>query len=156
MSSKTFERIVKLLEDNQVGYELLEHEPAFTSEQAAKVRGTNLASGAKALIFKADKKPIMIVIPGDKRVEIRKFKNQFGIKDLAFAKPEEVEQITEGVKVGAVHPFGNLHYLPVYVDRALGKIRMIVFNAGLHNKSIKMAYKDYERLTKPIQGNFTT
>jgi Ala-tRNA(Pro) deacylase len=154
VSVTVFQRIIKLLSDNKISYKLIEHEPIFTSEQAAKVRGTDLKSGAKALVFIADKEPIMIVVPGDKRVDLRKFKDTFKIKNLAMASSEEVEDFIEGVKVGAVHPFGNLHGLPVYVDQSLGRNKEIVFNAGLHEKSIKMSYQDYYRLVKPRLGNF--
>lgn len=152
--TKVFEKIKQFLNTNKIEYEVISHEPVFTSEQAAKVRGSSIKTGAKALIFQADKKPIMIVVPGDKKVDARKFKDKFKIKDLAFAKPEEVEQIAEGVKIGAVHPLGNLCNLPVYVDKSLGRNKEIVFNAGRHDKSIKMSYQDYYRAVKPIIASF--
>lgn len=155
MSEAVYQKIVKFLSDNNITYQLFEHEPVYTSEQAAKVRGSSLKAGAKALIFMADKKPIMIVVPGDKKVDIRKFKDTFKIKDLAMARPEEVEDFTDGVKIGAVHPLGNLHGLSVYMDQSLGRNKEIVFNAGLHDKSIEMRYQDYYRLVKPKLGNFT-
>lgn len=43
-----FERLVQLLESRQVDFDVLAHDPAFTSEQAAQVRGTSLSSGTKA------------------------------------------------------------------------------------------------------------
>ncbi len=88
------EKIQELLDDNHVNYTLTEHEPVHTSEEAAKVRGTTLSQGAKALIFFADKKPLLIVVPGDKRANLKKFKKTFSIKDLRMASPEEVTQLT--------------------------------------------------------------
>ena len=44
------ERLQDHLRQNGVGFTVLTHEPVFTSEQAAAVRGTSLASGAKALV----------------------------------------------------------------------------------------------------------
>lgn len=154
MSQLVLEKIVKLLKDKKIDYQLLEHKPVFTSEEAAKIRGTSLKQGAKALVFYADKKPIMVVVPGDKKVDIKKFKITHHLKDLRMATPEEVEELT-GVKIGAVHPLGNLHNLPTYVDKGLGRNQEIVFNAGLHNKSIKMEYRDYYSLVKPKLADFS-
>jgi len=153
VSELVFQRIIKLLSNKNIKYQLLEHKPVFTSEQAAKLRGTSLRIGAKALIFLADKRPIMIVISGDKKVDTRKFKNMFKIKNLVMATPGEVERLMD-IKVGAIHPLGNLHNLPVYVDESLNRNKKIVFNAGLHDKSIKMEYQDYCKLVKPKLGNF--
>ena len=44
-------------------YNVLRHAPVFTSEVAAAVRGTPLASGAKALICKVDDRFVLIVPP---------------------------------------------------------------------------------------------
>ena len=48
-----FERIEKLLEGHGVEFDVLRHESVYTSEEAAAIRGTPLASGAKALVCKA-------------------------------------------------------------------------------------------------------
>lgn len=154
MSQVVFEKVVKLLQDNQIDYQLLEHEPVYTSEQAAKIRGSSLKQGAKALVFYADKKPIMIVVSGDKKIDIKKFKTTHYVKDLRMATPEEVEELT-GTKIGAVHPLGVIHGLPTYVDKGLGRNEEIIFNAGLHTKSIKMKYRDYYSLVKPKLGDFS-
>lgn len=156
MSEAVFQKIIELLKKKNIKFSIFEHEPVYTSEQAAKIRGSSLKQGAKALIFVADGKPVMFVVPGDKRVDVKKFKISYGIKDLRMATPGEVEIITSGVKVGAVHPFGNIYGLPVYVDKSLGRSQEIIFNAGLHTKSIKMRYQDYYRLVKPILSSFVS
>ena len=50
-----YEAIIRLLDKAHIAYEKFEHEPVFTSEQAAAVRGTSLSQGAKALLFKPRK-----------------------------------------------------------------------------------------------------
>lgn len=154
MSQLVFEKLLKFLQGHQVEYQLFTHEPVYTSEQAAQIRGSNLKEGAKALIFIADGQPIMIVVPGDKKVDTKRFKEISAVQDLHMATPGEVEVAMGGVKVGAVHPFGNLHSLPVYADQSVGGNNQIVFNAGLHTQSIRMSSADYFRLVKPTVGNF--
>lgn len=155
MSQKAFEKVVNFLKENNINFQVFEHEPVHTSEEAARVRGTSLKEGAKALIFMADGKPIMIVVSGDRKVDMKRFKKLFRIRDLRLGTAEEVETITSGIKIGAVHPFGNLHNLAVYADNHLGENKEIIFNVGLHTKSIKIKYQDYFLLANPILGDFS-
>ena len=77
--STVFERLTALLEERQVQYEVLEHDPVFTSEEAAAVRGTSLASGAKALICKLDKEFVMFVMPADRRLASKRVRKLLGV-----------------------------------------------------------------------------
>ncbi|KKP60921.1 MAG: Aspartyl-tRNA synthetase [Candidatus Roizmanbacteria bacterium GW2011_GWC2_34_23] len=153
-SKSVFDKIKNLLDENKVVYELIEHKPVFTSEDAAKIRGSSLSLGAKALIMNADKKPIMIVVPGNKKVDTSVFKKLYSIKDLEMAKPEEVKNIS-GVEIGAVPPLGNLFKIPLYFDQTIVDNETVFFNAGSHSKSISMKGSDLERVTKPIVGEFS-
>ncbi|MFC1627144.1 aminoacyl-tRNA deacylase [Patescibacteria group bacterium] len=143
-----------MLEKNKFQHETYQHEQVFTSAQAAKVRGTRIEQGAKALVMVADKKPVMLVLSASTKVDSNKFKKEFKIKDLRMATEKEVEKITD-LKIGAVPPFGNLFDLVIFVDEKLGKNKEIAFNAGLHEKSIKMIYKDFIDLVKPRLGKFS-
>lgn len=150
-----FAEIKTFLDENKIKYQLFEHEPVFTSEQAAHIRGTELKQGAKALVMFADNKPIMIVLPADRKVDTSLFKKIFEIADLRMATKDEVKKTTN-VEIGAVPPFGNLFKLPLYVDNKLGENKEIAFNAGEHTKSIKMRYEDFAKITNPIFGNFSS
>jgi len=149
-----FDRIRTLLEANGVEYEVLEHAPAFTSEEAARVRGTELSQAAKALVFRADRDPVLIVVPGNRRVDTTAVKKAHGIKNLWFVSPEQVRELT-GVEIGAVPPFGSLLGIPTYLDRRVAQNEQIVFNAGSHTKSVRMAAADLVTLTDPIIGEYS-
>ena len=49
MSVKTFEKLTALLDEHQARYRVVEHPTAGKSEEVAKIRGTELGQGAKAL-----------------------------------------------------------------------------------------------------------
>ena len=102
MSATVTERLVALLQQQGVPHELLHHAPVYTSEEAAEVRGTSLASGAKALICKADGEFLMFVMPADRRLDSRQVRRQAGIRSLRFANREEVLELT-GLKPGSIH-----------------------------------------------------
>ena len=67
-----FERIEQKLNDAGVPFTVLRHEPVFTSEQAAAVRGTPLSSGAKALVLKAGDSFVFAVLPADRKLDSKK------------------------------------------------------------------------------------
>ena len=50
MSEKTFEKLTALLVQNQARYRVVEHSSAGKSEDVAKIRGTQIGQGAKALV----------------------------------------------------------------------------------------------------------
>jgi len=153
-TSPVFEKIKKLLDENGITYRLFEHEPVFTSEQAAKVRNTKMCQGAKAIIFKADDNPLLVVVPGDRRVDSKVFKKLYHIKDLRLLTADEVKELT-GLEIGAIPPFGSQMSLKTYCDQKVFENEEVVFNAGAHTKSIKMKSKDFLNLVKPIAGNFS-
>ena len=52
-------------------------------------------------------------------------------------------------------PFGNLFGLPVYVDPAVTKDESIYFNSGNHVQTVRIRYKDFERLVTPQVARLT-
>jgi Ala-tRNA(Pro) deacylase len=143
-----FDKITEFLKQSGAVYQLEEHEPVYTSEQAATISGTELEQGAKALLFKAKSEFVLAVLPGHKKVDFKKLKNLLGIKDLRFATPEEVISVM-GCEIGACYPFGNLIGVRMIVDQSLSSNQLIAFNPGVHDRSIILNYEDYARAVEP-------
>ena len=154
MESSVFDRLDAWLNGSGVSFTVLRHEPVFTSEQAAAVRGTPLASGAKALVVKAGEKFLLFVLPADRKLDSRKAREALGVKSLRFASKEEVQNLT-GLQPGSIPPFGSLFGLPAYCDPALGDNASINFNAGDHAISIQMTFSDFVTLEKPQMLSIT-
>jgi Ala-tRNA(Pro) deacylase len=126
----------------------------FTSEEAAAVRGTSLASGAKALVVKAGDAFALLVLPADRKLDSRKARTSLGVKALRFATREEVEQLT-GLQPGSIPPFGSLFGLPTLCDPALAANVSINFNAGDHAVSVQMNYADFLAVEQPRMVEMT-
>ncbi len=148
MPDSVFERIESLLKQHGVAFDVLRHEPVYTSEKAAEVRGTPLASGAKALVCKADGQFVMFVLPADRKLASKEVRRARRWRKLRFAGREEVEQLT-GLEPGSIPPFGSLFDLPTLCDERLGENETINFNAGDHSISVSMRYEDYVRVEGP-------
>jgi prolyl-tRNA editing enzyme YbaK/EbsC (Cys-tRNA(Pro) deacylase) len=142
------EKIKEKLAVAGVEYELIEHEPVYTSADAARVRGEELSDGAKALVLFGDKTPILCVVPGDKRADFKKIKTHLEIKDLRMATPEEVKELTT-LEIGAIPPVGSAMNLPSYYDNSFILKENVAFNAGDHSVTIIMTGDDLIRVEKP-------
>jgi Ala-tRNA(Pro) deacylase len=153
MSNTVFERVENLLKQRGIEFKVLRHEPVFTSEEAARIRGTPLSSGAKALICKGDDAFAMFVLPADRKLDSSAVRRARGWKKLRFATREEVLERT-GLAPGSIPPFGSLFNLATYCDRRLSENEAINFNAGDHGISVSMQYRDYLAAEKPEEGIF--
>jgi Ala-tRNA(Pro) deacylase len=154
MADSVFDRLHERLRQGGAAFTVLRHEPVYTSEQAAAVRGVPLACGAKALVLKAGEAFVMAVVPADRKLDSRKARAALGVKGLRFASREEVEQLT-GLQPGSIPPFGSLFGLPTYCDPALADNPSINFNAGDHAVSVQMPYAEYVRLEAPALCKLT-
>lgn len=145
-STSVPERLERWLTERGARFRLFEHAPVFTSDEAARVRGTPIEAGAKALVLQAGTERVHVVLPGHRRVDNARLRRLLGTRTLRFATPEELLAVT-GCVPGAVPPFGNLFGLPVLVDEALARREEIAFNAGSNTKSIVMRCEDFLRLS---------
>jgi Ala-tRNA(Pro) deacylase len=149
-----FQRLHARLTEAGIPVTVLRHEPVYTSEQAAAVRGAPLSSGAKALVVKTGERFVMLVIPADRKLDSKKARTGLGVKAIRFATKEEVLQLT-GLAPGSIPPFGTLFGLTTYVDPALALNASINFNAGDHAISIQMTHGNYIAAEQPTALEMT-
>lgn len=155
MGSLQLKLIKKLLDQKGISYQASEHEPVYTSEQAARVRGVELKTGVKALVLRTEEGSfVMGLVAADRRIDLKRLAKIVRTKKLRLASPEKVLKIT-GCEVGSVHPFGNLHDLPTYLDSSIPENDMVNFNAGLHTISIEMKAKDLIEAIRPVIEDFS-
>lgn len=140
------EQLLQLLEAAGARYRVLEHEPVFTSEQAAAVRGTPAEGGAKALLVKTgDDRYDLLVIAGSRRVDNARLRQVLATRRVRFASADELFEVT-GCRPGALPPLGQLFGLRVLLDRSLQTAPEVAFNAGSHTVSVVMNGEDFRRV----------
>jgi Ala-tRNA(Pro) deacylase len=143
------EKIIDLLEKHKISYELVEHEPVYTNPAMAEALNVDESETVKSLVLKTKEgKMVVLVLPGNKKVNWKQAAAGAGTKKVSFAKPEEVSQAV-GCKVGCVPPFGHFSVLPIYLDPDLAKKNFVYFNPGVHHKSFKVKGWDLRKLCQP-------
>ena len=153
MPTSVFAQVESLLKQHGIAFQVLRHDPVYTSEEAVRVLGYAASSGAKALICKGNDTFVMFVMPGDRKLASKQIRASKGWARLRFATAQEVLELT-GLAPGSIPPFGSLFGLPTLCDERLGENAVINFNAGDHSISVSMRYVDYVQIEKPELGAF--
>lgn len=147
--------ILHLLRDRDFEFDHLSHEETPTSEDSARVRGTKLEEGIKAIILrgKNSKKNYQINIPSHLKVDMKAISDRVGER-CEFESPEVIQE-RYGLQVGGIPPFGNLLNIQTFFDEQIACSSKIAFNCGLRTESIVMKSQDLITLVQPEIGLFS-
>lgn len=141
--------VIEFLDKSGVKYEVTEHQPAFSAQTMAAAEHEPGRFVAKPVIVKSDGKYVMCVLAACYKIDLRALKGQLGAKSVRLAEEKEMGKMFPDCELGAEPPFGNLYELPTIMDKAMEKDDHIVFQAGTHEKAIRMGMADYRKLVEP-------
>lgn len=142
----------KLLKQNKIKHEVIEHRKVYTAFDSAETQDLKLAEVAKAVLLKG-KDLYLAVLPAGMNCDFKALSKLVGSK-ISIAKEKDITTKLK-TKVGLIAPFGSLYKIPVYLDKKLTKNKKINLPAGTYTESIVMSVKDYQKLENPILGNFS-
>ena len=120
--------VLKVLAELGIKFELLEHEAVYTVEESRRLRIFEKLNGQPCKnLFLRNKRGdyFLLVLPADKRADLKLVAKLLNLPRLSFASEEELEKIL-GLHTGAVTPLGIIN------DDAK-KVRLII-DAELQNK----------------------
>jgi Ala-tRNA(Pro) deacylase len=148
------EKLEQYLHEHQILFQVQQHPIAFTAQDVAATEHLPGKQVAKVVIAFADGHPVMLALPAPYRVDLARVGLVLGTQAVRLADEVELAELFPDCEVGAMPPFGNLYHLPVYVDQRLAEDEDIVFPAGTHTETIRLAYADFARLVRPIVAAF--
>jgi prolyl-tRNA editing enzyme YbaK/EbsC (Cys-tRNA(Pro) deacylase) len=99
-----------------------------TAEDAARAIGCEVAQIVKSLVFTAGGRPVVALISGANRLDVRRLEELAGGR-VAKADADLVRSAT-GYAIGGVPPFGHATAVPVYMDRDLSGHEVVWAAAG--------------------------
>lgn len=104
------EETYQYLRDQKISYEITEHPAVFNMEELDAVELPYPEWDAKNLFVRDDKKKnyYLITVKGDKRVNLKEFRKQQGLRPLSFASAEDLLEIM-ALQPGSVSPLGVLN-----------------------------------------------
>lgn len=122
----------------------------FTSELAAQALNCEVGRIAKTISVFVDKKPVLILMSGDMKIDNKKFKAQFECRPHMIPV-EEVESLI-GHAVGGVCPFAVNAGVPIYLDASLKRFDVIYPAAGNDKSCARFELNELERYIKNCAG----
>jgi len=127
-------------------YDYVEHGGTTRSSSAL---GVDEHQVVKTLVFETEaKKPLIVLMHGDKQVSAKSLARHLGVKSVAPCKPEVAEKWT-GYQVGGTSPFGTRTKLPVYVERTILDEPRIWINGGKRGFLVSIAPAVLTALLEP-------
>jgi Ala-tRNA(Pro) deacylase len=149
------ERVKRFLEEAGTHYDALSHPEAFTAQEVAEASRVSGQRLAKVLVAKVhDGGYLMVVLPAPCRIDLAALRDAAGIRQLSLAGEAELSMLFPDCDLGTMPPFGALYDLPVYVDACFPRAGEFFFQAGDHREIVRIRYEDFERLARPIIGEF--
>lgn len=112
-----------------------------------------LSDTLPTLVMKADDDFISVVFRGDCRVNFKKIKQQFNIKDLRMATPEEFTRLT-GLPIGAARV-----YIPnvnkTIIDKKVFEKERLLSGSGSFSCSIEYKTSDLIKIPHSVTEDIT-
>ena len=152
------QRIKEFFKENEIQVKYFEHKPVITSQDAANTRGIALHQGIKAILLTNEKEFVVVNIPADKKVDIKKVAEtlNWSKNKIRMATHDEVLKIT-GCEIGAVPPFGHKEKIQIFVDKQIYNNEENAFNIGLRTESVHVPTKEMKKVFEDLnvkQGEF--
>lgn len=146
--------IYQYLTENNIWHEITQHEAVYNMEELKAVELPYPEWDAKNLFVRDDKKRnyYLITVKGEKRVDLKEFRKQNGLRNLSFASEADLMEYMQ-LTPGSVSPLGLLndpeHRVQFYLDAELAGNKI-----GVHpNDNTATIWMETDDLIKLIQNN---
>ena len=152
-----YEKIIQILKDLNISFNEISHEASTSCEHSAELRKNAGLEWvwSKNIVFHAKWKFYLVTTLWTKDIKARKFKKEFGTKDIRFATQDEITSLWLWV-IGSIAPFGfeNVE-VPVYVDSEIFEHDYFMFNPADPCKSVRVKTEDlkniYSQMKNPVK-----
>lgn len=125
-----------------------------TAGDAARAIDCPVAAIVKSLVFYVDDEPVLALVPGDLRLDVRKLAAAAGAVSSRQASLDEVREAT-GFAAGGTPPFGHVTLLRVFADPALKRNDPVWAAAGTPTTVFPISLADLDRLARPVWATVT-
>ena len=128
------QEIYDFIKDKNIWYEITEHKAVFNMDELSEIEIPYPEYDAKNLFVRDDKKRnyYLITVKGNKRVDLKEFRNRNGTRPLSFASEQDLMNIMNLI-AGSVTPLGLLNdkdlKVTFYLDKDFFNDKQII---GVH------------------------
>ncbi|WP_018589425.1 prolyl-tRNA synthetase associated domain-containing protein [Terrisporobacter glycolicus] len=141
------EQVLKKLDELNIKYEIVDHPPVYTIEEAENLNLEEKENMVKNLFLKNSngKCHYLVVLKGDKKADLKSIRSQIQSSALSFASEERLEKHLNLLK-GAVTPLGIIndedHCVNVVIDDDLKNQALIGVHPNVNTSTVFISYND--------------
>ena len=142
-----YDKVKEYLNSIGIEFKIVEHEPAYTTEEADKYIEGHDGVRTKTMFICNKKKTnyYMIIMDYSKRLDMNKFKEIVSEKQMKMASEEALKEKL-GIEPGMVSPFGLLNNdekdVKIYMDKEIIIERIMTFHPNDNTKTLFITTKD--------------
>ena len=155
MITEIAQRILNILEENQIPHKILPHEePVFTIETASRQRDVVAETMVKSILLRESRKQApryaMGCVPGHRQVHPQAVRAALPTewRRLTFATKEEITAVTTYI-MGAVAPLCLPPEIPIIFDESFTRLTTVSISSGDPEFGIELAANDLIHLVNP-------
>ncbi|QRM33945.1 aminoacyl-tRNA deacylase [Microvirga sp. VF16] len=145
----------KYLDDRDVTYDLISHEPTESSwgtAQISHIPGNRLAKG---ILLRDRQGYWLAILPASHHLLLSDLKLDLGER-VELASEDEIAEIFPDCVRGAIPPVGECYGLDVIIDSSIDQQPELYFEGGDHATLIHMSQAEFARLnTRARHGAFS-
>jgi Ala-tRNA(Pro) deacylase len=151
------DRLVALLQEHGLEFELLPHRRTTSATREARVLGVVEQVVAKTVVARDEEgRHIRAVVPASERLDLAKLAEAVHARAVHLLTEAELVADYPQFELGAVPPFGGPGGDPVIVDRRLAGADRVVLEAGVHDVSLRVAAKDLVTACEAVVADIAT
>lgn len=142
-----YDKVKEYLNTIGIQFKIVEHEPAYTTEEADKYIEGHDGVRTKTMFICNKKKTnyYMIIMDDSKRLDMNKFKEIVSEKQIKMASEEALKEKL-GIEPGMVSPFGLLNNdekdVKIYMDKQIITEEIMTFHPNDNTKTLFITTKD--------------
>jgi|SRR5882724_1545272 len=144
---------------NKLGVNFTLHSYAYDPDaeriglQAAEAIGIEPQRVLKTLMAEVDGKPVCVVVPSDREVDMKRLAAAFHGKTAKMMRPANAERLT-GYHVGGISPFAQKKRVPIAIDEVAMTEPSVFLNGGQRGLQIQLepsdARKALDAIVRPL------
>jgi Ala-tRNA(Pro) deacylase len=147
------EKVFQVLDGLDIPYEIHEHPPVPTVEEALPYWNQIDATHCKNLFFRNHKGNLhyLVILRHDRQLNIRDLEQRLKQGKISFASPQRMERYL-GLSGGSVSVFGLINdqenHVHLFLDAALQKAKKISFHPNENTATVVISIESFIRFLK--------
>lgn len=149
-----YKDIIEKLKSLDVKFDEIDHEDSTSCDHSKELRESAWLEwiGSKNIVFHAKWNFYLVTTLWDKDLKARKFKKEFGTKDIRFANADEIKETIDWT-IWCIPPFGFYNKeIPLFVDKEIFEHEYFMFNPWISTKTIRIKTLDLRRVYETLEN----